>query len=142
VRFLMLVRAAVLIVLCSAKVAKPAAPNSVSLSIKGMTWCNRRNDLSCSDAFLLRCSGACVNTIESHLQSLPGVVTAVVSLLLERTDVTYDPKLVKPEQLASEISDIGFEGTVKASSMSPSCRRSRLLRRLRRSALRPRCGLR
>ncbi|KAK4399551.1 Copper-transporting ATPase RAN1 [Sesamum angolense] len=52
---------------------------------------------------------ACSNSVESALRALNGVVKASVALLQNKADVTFDPTLVKDEDIRNAIEDIGFE---------------------------------
>lgn len=55
---------------------------------------------------------SCVNTIESFLQTTPGVVKATVSLLAERAEVEYDPSQIDdPEAIRTAIEDVGYTAT-------------------------------
>ncbi|RKO90699.1 heavy metal-associated domain-containing protein, partial [Blyttiomyces helicus] len=66
-----------------------------ALSVKGMT-----------------CQ-SCVSSVTSTVKSLPGVSSAVVDLAGERADVTYDPSLLSPEDIAAAINDSGFEANLE-----------------------------
>eukprot|EP00439_Symbiodinium_sp_Y106_P082014 s301_g21.t1 len=61
---------------------------------------------------------ACSGAVQKALESIPGVEQAwhgqevEVSLLRERADVTFNANVVNPEQLCSEIEDIGFEASL------------------------------
>jgi copper chaperone CopZ len=52
---------------------------------------------------------ACVNTIESYLQTTPGIAKATVSLLAERAEVEYDPSQISdPIAIKDFIEEIGY----------------------------------
>ncbi|GER33160.1 copper-transporting P-type ATPase [Striga asiatica] len=55
---------------------------------------------------------ACSNSVESALMSLDGVVRASVALLQNRADVSFDPALVKDEDIINSIDDAGFEAEI------------------------------
>ncbi|XP_057812035.1 copper-transporting ATPase RAN1-like [Salvia miltiorrhiza] len=55
---------------------------------------------------------ACSNSVESALMSLNGVVKASVALLQNKADVTFDPALVKDEDIKTAIEDAGFEAEI------------------------------
>ncbi|WFD36765.1 P-type Cu(+) transporter [Malassezia cuniculi] len=60
----------------------------------------------------MTCS-ACVASIEQGLQQ-KGIHSVAVALLAESATIAYDPSVWTPEQLATEIEDMGFEATVAA----------------------------
>jgi copper chaperone CopZ len=67
------------------------------------------------------CAVACsVATVEGGLLQLTGVVACSVNLLLEKAQVTYDPRIVTPDQIAAAVDDMGYEGTVQAGLFIPS----------------------
>ncbi|KAK6150231.1 hypothetical protein DH2020_017756 [Rehmannia glutinosa] len=55
---------------------------------------------------------ACSNSVESALMSVNGVVRASVALLQNKADVTFDPALVKDEDITNAIEDAGFEAEI------------------------------
>ncbi|GFQ00863.1 copper-transporting ATPase ran1 [Phtheirospermum japonicum] len=55
---------------------------------------------------------ACSNSVESALMSLNGVVRASVALLQNKADVTFDPAVVKDEDIKNAIEDAGFEAEI------------------------------
>ncbi|CAI9783546.1 unnamed protein product [Fraxinus pennsylvanica] len=55
---------------------------------------------------------ACSNSVESALTSLNGVVKASVALLQNRADVTFNPALVKDEDITNAIENAGFDAEV------------------------------
>lgn len=59
----------------------------------------------------MTCSN-CSGTIERCLNDLKGVDHAAVSLMMERAEVVFDPRVVNPAQIAEEVEDIGFEASV------------------------------
>ena len=67
----------------------------------------------------MTCS-ACVNSIESHLKSIDGIVECSVSLALERATITHDTSILPdPEQIAQFVEDIGFEALVQPKEALP-----------------------
>lgn len=69
----------------------PDSAKKASFSVKGMTC------------------ASCVATIENCIRSVDGIFKVSVSLLGERADVTYDPKIINADTIAKEIQNIGFE---------------------------------
>lgn len=63
----------------------------VNLAVRGMTC------------------GNCARTVERKLSSTPGVTKAQVDLNSATATVEYDPELVKPEVLANEVRQLGYE---------------------------------
>jgi copper chaperone CopZ len=63
----------------------------LNLSIRGMTC------------------GNCVRSIERTLASTPGVTKVTVDLESAAAAVEYDSALVRPEVLANEVRDLGYE---------------------------------
>jgi P-type Cu2+ transporter len=55
----------------------------------------------------MKCAG-CVKAVERQLQDRPGVVSACVNLLTEVAVVECQPELVKPDELAQQLTKIGF----------------------------------
>lgn len=55
----------------------------------------------------MTCS-SCVNTIQSYVSSHEGVGDISVNLLAEKAEISYNPDLVKIEELATFIEDVGF----------------------------------
>ncbi|KAG8385094.1 hypothetical protein BUALT_Bualt03G0005700 [Buddleja alternifolia] len=55
---------------------------------------------------------ACSTSVESALMSLNGVVKASVALLQNKADVTFDPALVKDQEIKNAIEDAGFDAEV------------------------------
>ncbi|KAL5727514.1 P-type Cu(+) transporter [Ranunculus cassubicifolius] len=52
---------------------------------------------------------SCTRTVESVLQGIQGVKTALVALATEEAEIRYDPNIVNPDQLMGAIDDTGFE---------------------------------
>lgn len=55
---------------------------------------------------------SCSSTIESVLQSVPGVHRAHVALAIEEAEVHYDPRLLSYDKLLEEIENAGFEAVL------------------------------
>ena len=53
--------------------------------------------------------GNCARSVERKLSSTPGVTKASVDLNASLAVVEYDPDLVKPEVLANEVRQLGYE---------------------------------
>lgn len=51
---------------------------------------------------------SCVNTIESYVKTLPGVVKVSINLLAKKGFVEYDKEEITPDTIKNEITDIGF----------------------------------
>jgi Cu+-exporting ATPase len=58
---------------------------------------------------------ACVNSVESVLTGLKGVVRASVALVTETGEVEYDPRLIKREDIIEAIEDAGFDAELMES---------------------------
>ncbi|XP_034037135.1 copper-transporting ATPase 1 [Thalassophryne amazonica] len=71
---------------------------SVSLGVRGMTC------------------GSCVQSIEKHIGSLPGVIHIKVSLELGNATVIFDSSQQTSESLSEAIEDMGFESNLLLSS--------------------------
>src|SRR3990172_2765854 len=52
---------------------------------------------------------SCIRVIESALKKLPGVSEALVSLVTEQVNVTFDPSIVKDEQITSAVVGVGYK---------------------------------
>ncbi|KAK4478902.1 hypothetical protein RD792_014409 [Penstemon davidsonii] len=52
---------------------------------------------------------SCATTVETCLQSLPGIQRAQVALTTEEAEVRYDPKILTYNQIIQSIEDTGFE---------------------------------
>jgi copper chaperone CopZ len=59
---------------------------------------------------------SCVNTIESYVKNLPGVVNVSVNLLAKKGIVDYEDGVITPESIKNEISDIGFPSEIVENS--------------------------
>ncbi|XP_024357608.1 copper-transporting ATPase RAN1 [Physcomitrium patens] len=57
----------------------------------------------------------CVNSVESVLTGLKGVVRASVALVTETGEVEYDPRLINREDIIEAIEDAGFDATLMES---------------------------
>ncbi|TPX32834.1 hypothetical protein SmJEL517_g04146 [Synchytrium microbalum] len=55
---------------------------------------------------------SCVASIEKHLKTTPGVISAQIALLAERAEVLYDTRITSPANIAQAIEDIGFDASV------------------------------
>ena len=51
--------------------------------------------------------GHCLNAVRNALSDAPGVT--VESVRIGRADVQYDPAVTTPDQIASAITDAGYE---------------------------------
>lgn len=51
---------------------------------------------------------ACQAHVQKALQKQPGVVDASVNLMMQNASVTFDPKIVKPDDLVQAIRDTGY----------------------------------
>lgn len=67
------------------------AVQTLNLSVRGMT-CDH-----------------CVRTVERKLASTPGVTKVTVDLASAHATIEYDNALVKPEVLANEVRNLGYE---------------------------------
>ena len=57
---------------------------------------------------------SCVSNIESNISKLDGVREVKVSLEDKNTRISYNPRLVNPDKLVSEIDSLGFEAKVSS----------------------------
>ncbi|KAH9327311.1 hypothetical protein KI387_007489 [Taxus chinensis] len=55
---------------------------------------------------------SCSSTVESALQAVQGVRSAVVALATEEAEIRYDPKQVNYKQLIDAVDDTGFEAVL------------------------------
>nr|XP_009860869.1 copper-transporting ATPase 2 [Ciona intestinalis] len=55
---------------------------------------------------------ACVNTIQSTLSGLKGIITTQISLQNKQGVVNYKPNILNPSLIVSTIEDMGFEASV------------------------------
>src|SRR5258708_6397638 len=51
----------------------------------------------------------CAATIERNVRKLPGIDLAVVNLANERLSVTYDPKVLKHDEIVARIRKAGYD---------------------------------
>lgn len=56
---------------------------------------------------------SCVNSIESKIGKLQGVLKIKVLLSSQEAVITYQPQLIQPENLRNYIENMGFEATIK-----------------------------
>ncbi|KAF2189183.1 heavy metal translocatin [Zopfia rhizophila CBS 207.26] len=61
--------------------------------------------------------GACTSAIETGLQGVEGVGNVSVSLVMERTVVQHDPKIISADQVKEIIEDRGFDAEVLSSDL-------------------------
>ncbi|POZ60301.1 heavy-metal-associated domain-containing protein [Chromobacterium alticapitis] len=55
--------------------------------------------------------GGCVKTVQDVLDTMAGVSDTSVSLEAKQAQVSYDPGLVSPEELAAAVVEAGFDVT-------------------------------
>ncbi|XP_056011755.1 copper-transporting ATPase 1-like isoform X3 [Ostrea edulis] len=55
---------------------------------------------------------SCVATIEKNLLKVEGIHSCLVALMAQKAEVKYDPAYLLPSQIATKISNLGFEATV------------------------------
>lgn len=65
---------------------------------------------------------ACVNSVESVLNSLNGVIRASVALVTESGEIEYDPKTINQQDIIEAIDDAGFDATLMDSSQRDKIR--------------------
>jgi Cu+-exporting ATPase len=54
---------------------------------------------------------ACIQTIENHLTTVDGIVTAKVNLLTHKAVITYRTKTIGIRSIIDEIEAVGFGAT-------------------------------
>ena len=69
---------------------------------------------------------SCTQNIETNLAKMKGVNSVTASLQEKLAEVDFDPTLVRPQELADAIYDLGFDTKVKSSDSAPSQYRSEL----------------
>ncbi|PAV63415.1 hypothetical protein WR25_08380 [Diploscapter pachys] len=62
---------------------------------------------------------ACVNNIQDHISSKPGIYSIFVSLEEEQGRVVYDPLQWTGDKIAEAIDDMGFDANLKTSYPAP-----------------------
>ncbi|XP_008195006.1 copper-transporting ATPase 1 isoform X2 [Tribolium castaneum] len=62
---------------------------------------------------------SCVQSIEGMISAKPGIKTASVDLETKEGRFEYDPGLVKAEEIAEQIDDMGFEASLKSVDGKP-----------------------
>ncbi|XP_033627426.1 copper-transporting ATPase 2-like isoform X3 [Asterias rubens] len=55
---------------------------------------------------------SCVSAIEKSLMKQNGISSALVALMAQKAEVTYDPDVVTPEAIREMIEDIGFDAEI------------------------------
>ncbi|VUZ46857.1 unnamed protein product [Hymenolepis diminuta] len=56
---------------------------------------------------------SCVNSIESSLKKLPGVISASVVLATKRSKIEFDPRLTGSRHILETIENMGFEASIQ-----------------------------
>ena len=74
---------------------------------------------TCIDIEGMTCR-SCVLNVQTNVSKLEGVQVVNVSLDEKNAKIKYDPKLISPNRLASEIDNLGFEAKVKGGSVRES----------------------
>ena len=64
--------------------------------------------------------GSCVKLIESTIAQESGIASIKVSLQFKKAFIEYDPSLVKPNELAGKIYDMGFDAEVLTMHAPPT----------------------
>ena len=59
----------------------------------------------------MTCS-SCVNTIEKYISSQDGIDNISVNLLAEKAEIIYNPDLLKIEEVAEFVTDVGFTADI------------------------------
>ncbi len=77
-------------------VPRPRTSQKVILGVTGMTC------------------AVCSGTIERGLSCTDGIISCKVSLLTEKAEVVYNPLIIQPEAICSEIEDLGFDAEISS----------------------------
>ncbi|XP_038054845.1 copper-transporting ATPase 2-like isoform X2 [Patiria miniata] len=87
-----------------------------SLRVTGQTKYQALSSRSVEEKCVLRVTGmtcaSCVATIEKTLLKHRGISAALVALMAQKAEVTYDPDVVTPEEIREMIDDMGFDAEV------------------------------
>jgi len=67
--------------------------------------------------------GVCSGTIEKGVSSMQGVQSCTVSLIMEKAEVVFFPQQVTPEQIISEIEDLGFDAELSEGTQGDAAQR-------------------
>ncbi|KAH8945507.1 hypothetical protein BDL97_12G043100 [Sphagnum fallax] len=62
---------------------------------------------------------ACSTSVETALKRLPGVETAAVALIQEKAEISYNPALLKEEDIVEAIEDAGFDAEIISNTVIP-----------------------
>ncbi|KAL7160122.1 hypothetical protein ABFS83_01G072800 [Erythranthe nasuta] len=65
---------------------------------------------------------SCSTTVESALQSLPGVQRAQVALATEEAEIRYNPNILTSTQILEAVEDSGFEATLISTGEEDRCK--------------------
>ena len=84
---------------------------------KQILWADNEDETTSHTAkVFLRIKGmtcaSCVSLIEKALGKKRGIQSVLVGLLAQKGEVKYDPTQISPEQIAAEITVIGYEADV------------------------------
>ncbi|XP_071790904.1 copper-transporting ATPase 2-like isoform X2 [Asterias amurensis] len=73
---------------------------------------NRSSQAKCTFNVSGMTCASCVSAIEKSLMKQNGISSALVALMAQKAEVTYDPDVVTPEAIREMIEDIGFDAEI------------------------------
>jgi P-type Cu+ transporter len=71
------------------------------------------------DLYGMTCA-SCTSAVETGLRTLPGVHSAIVTLLPPAARIVFDRSVLGPRDLVEHIADLGFDSTALARSYQGS----------------------
>lgn len=81
-------------------------------STSGNNWSKENERSKCYLQIKGMTCASCVNTIEKHLLAINGINSALVALMAQKAEVAYNPLIIRAEEIAEKVSDLGFDAVV------------------------------